>query len=279
MTKVKIIPSRTRSTLNKILDPIPYLDPTNNRRIVITPWIVIPARLDSTRLPQKLTLLIGSQPILMHTLKQALKTRNVQGVLVVTDSPLLADIAEGAGVSAYLSGPAESGTERIAAMHSVTNGAAVINLQADEPFISPTDIEQVSIALQKGAEMVSGYHRLSTREQVLDPNLVKVVLNHNSEAMYFSRAAIPHLRTGFQAEEYWGHIGVYGYSNTVLSSWRELPHSPLAEAEGLEQLRALQAGITIKMVEMSSSIGIDTPADLEKARAIYARNQAQWSTT
>ena len=198
---------------------------------------------------------------------------------MVTDSPLLAELAEREGVSAYISGPAESGTERIAAMHSVANGAAVINLQADEPFISPTDIEQISDALQKGAEMVSGCHRLSTREQILDPNQVKVVLNHNSEAMYFSRAAIPHPSAGSRAEDYWGHIGVYGYSNTVLSSWKELPHSPLAEAEGLEQLRALQAGITIKMLEMSPSIGIDTPADLEKARARYARNQVQWSTT
>ncbi len=127
--------------------------------------------------------------------------------------------------------------------------------------------------------MVSGCHRLSTREQVLDPNQVKVVLNHNSEAMYFSRAAIPHPSTEFPAEGYWGHIGVYGYSNTVLGSWKELPHSPLAEAEGLEQLRALQAGITIKMIEMSSSIGIDTPADLKIARALYARTQAQGSVT
>ena len=217
--------------------------------------------------------------MLVHTIKQALKARNVQGVQVVTDSPVLAELAETAGVCAHLSGPAASGTERIAAMLSITNGAAVINLQADEPFISPTDIEQLSDALQRGAEMVSGCHRLSTREQVLDPHQVKVVLNHNSEAMYFSRAAIPHPSTGFQAEDYWGHIGVYGYSNMVLSSWKELPHSPLAEAEGLEQLRALQAGITIKMVEMSSSIGIDTPADLERARALYARKQAQWSTT
>ena len=241
---------------------------------MVNPLIVIPARLDSSRLPQKLIQLIGDQPLLVHTLKQALKTKNIQGVLVVTDSPLLAELSESAGVRAHLSGPAASGTERIAEMLPITKGAAVINLQADEPFISPEAIERVSIALQQGAEMVSGYHRLSTREQVLDPNQVKVVLNHKSEALYFSRAAIPYPQTEFLAEGYYGHIGIYGYSNHVLSSWKSLPHSSLAEREKLEQLKALQAGITIQMLEMSPSIGIDTAADLEKARAFYAQKQA-----
>jgi 3-deoxy-manno-octulosonate cytidylyltransferase (CMP-KDO synthetase) len=167
----------------------------------------------------------------------------------------------------------ESGTARVAEIARRFDGDIFINIQGDEPLIDPATIEAVAETLVKEPklEMASAKVALEDKEEIANPQVVKVVVNQNDYALYFSRSPIPYDRNG-QAE-YWKHLGIYAYRRDFLLEISAMPPTPLAAAESLEQLKVMENGRPIKVVTVPhDSIGVDTPADLEKVRAIL-KNQ------
>ena len=231
--------------------------------------IVIPARLASTRFKNKILCEFGGVPMFIKTAQNAAKADRV---LIAVDEPQILKIAQDYGFDAVLTAREhQSGTDRIA--EAVTNAALtedeiIINIQADEPFfesenlIKFKDFANAMIA-QKGAFMASCYKYIS-QQAAEDPNLVKLVLDNAGFAIYFSRSLIPYPRAA--CECYLGHIGIYAYSVRNLKRFCALPASALEDTEKLEQLRAISAGEKIAMLGIeTASIGIDTPADYERA--------------
>ena len=231
--------------------------------------IVIPARLASTRFKNKILCEFGGVPMFIKTAKNAAKADRV---LIAVDEPQILKIAQDYGFDAVLTAREhQSGTDRI--NEAVANAALaedeiIINIQADEPFfesenlIKFKDFARETIA-QKGAFMASCYKYIS-QQAAEDTNLVKLVLDNAGFAIYFSRSLIPYPRA--VCECYLGHIGIYAYSVRNLKRFCALPASVLEDTEKLEQLRAISAGEKIAMLGIeTASIGIDTPADYERA--------------
>jgi 3-deoxy-manno-octulosonate cytidylyltransferase (CMP-KDO synthetase) len=235
--------------------------------------IIIPARLGSTRFPNKVLVDINGLPMVIATAKQVEK---IDKVVIATDSKEVIDRAKDFGFEAIMtSSEHKSGTDRInevAQKLSLKNDEIIINVQADEPFIEPEVVQKVydrvKSAIEKNEEfmMVSCYKRIDNFHAD-DPNLVKVVLDDKNRAIYFSRSKIPYNRG--EIESYFGHIGIYGFSKKSLSDFCSLPTALLEDIEKLEQLRALYYGKKILMVEVeTSSFGIDTVKDLERAMSL-----------
>ena len=157
-----------------------------------------------------------------------------------------------------------SGTDRVAEAAASTDAQIIVNIQGDEPLIDPTAIDAAVLALldDPGCEMATLKTRILDPQDLLNPNVVKVVTAANGDALYFSRSPIPHARNG--AAVAWKHIGLYVFRRALLLGYSRLPRGPLEEAEKLEQLRALENGIPIRVAETDSdTIGVDTPEDLE----------------
>jgi len=235
--------------------------------------IIIPARLGSTRFPNKVLVDINGLPMVIATAK---RVEGIDKVVIATDSKEVIDKANKYGFKAIMTDANhKSGTDRInevAKKLSLDDSEIVINVQADEPFIEPEVVQKVydrvKSAIEKNEDfmMVSCYKRIDNFHAD-DPNLVKVVLDNKSQAIYFSRSKIPYNRA--DVESYFGHIGIYGFSKKSLSDFCSLPTAPLEDIEKLEQLRALYHGKKILMVEVeTSSFGIDTVHDLERALSI-----------
>lgn len=230
--------------------------------------IIIPARLASTRLKDKILLPIGGVPLFVAT---ARRVSGVDKVLVAVDEPRVLDIAKSYGLSAVLTSKEhQSGTDRIyEAVNAlgVSDDEIIINVQADEPFIEPDNVLKFhQFCRTGGAFMFSCFKKVGLSE-AKNPNLVKVVTDDMGMALYFSRSLIPYPRE--ECLEFKAHLGIYGYSVASLREFCSLPASSLETTEKLEQLRALQAGKSIKMLEIkSSSIGIDSKEDYERALAL-----------
>jgi len=232
--------------------------------------IIIPARLGSTRFPNKVMVDINGYPMVIATANQV---KDIDQVAIATDSKEIVDMAKKYGYEAILtSSEHKSGTDRIneaAQKLRLDENEIVINVQADEPFIEPEVVQKVydrvKEAQQKDEEfmMVSCY-KLIDNFHADDPNLVKVVLDTNKKAIYFSRSKIPYNRG--ECKSYFGHLGIYGFTKSSLSEFCSLPPAPLEDIEKLEQLRAIFHDKKILMVEVKTqSFGIDTLHDLEKA--------------
>lgn len=245
--------------------------------------IVIPARLASTRLPEKLLLSETGQPLIAHTYHAASKSRLAQGVTLAVDHPRLASAAQAVGAPWVMTDPnAQSGTDRIAEVaRSRPEVEAFVNVQGDEPEIPGEAIDQVIGLL--GANPECSVATLATpirkKDDLEDPACVKVVCSHRGEALYFSRSVVPHPRQWDDAlllenpPLYLQHIGIYAYRRDFLMSLGQLPESPLERTEKLEQLRFLQAGHHIVVgIVPSATRGIDTRADYE---AFLGRHRAQ----
>lgn len=239
--------------------------------------IIIPARIHSSRFPRKVLQMIDGIPMVVRCAKIAEK---VNRTVVATDSEEVYDVCRNYGIEAVMTSPHhKSGTDRInEAVEQLKpdENEVVVNLQGDEPFIETETIiavyERMRKALheQESVFMVSCYKEIDSREAD-DPHRVKTVLDHDGCALYFSRSKIPFDRRG-GLECYCGHIGIYGFSAKTLREFCALPHGELENIEGLEQLRAIQAGKTIAMVKVhSESFGIDTPEDLESALARFCQ--------
>ncbi|MDE5591662.1 MAG: 3-deoxy-manno-octulosonate cytidylyltransferase [Helicobacter sp.] len=241
--------------------------------------IIIPARLQSTRLPRKILAPIGGIPMIIHTANVA---KEVDRVVIAVDEKEVQEICKSYGFEAILTKKThDSGTDRIAECANILGlkgEEMIINLQADEPFIQKEIIDSLKNLMQEKIDekghlpfMGSCVKRISQKD-AQDPNIVKVVLNHRNEALYFSRSIIPYDRdnVSFHQNLYFGHLGIYAFSARSLQEFCMLPSSTLEKIEKLEQLRALENGKTIVMANVKSeSFGIDTPEDWQKAQEYF----------
>jgi 3-deoxy-manno-octulosonate cytidylyltransferase (CMP-KDO synthetase) len=231
--------------------------------------LIIPARYGSTRLPGKPLAKIQGRPLIARVVEQALKATRFSEVIVATDDVRIADVVEKAGGKAVMTSPDhESGTDRIAEAAQDVRAHIIVNLQGDEPFIDPIDLDNVAdaVAGDPYAEMATLRQPIIEERDFFDPNVVKVVTDERGYAMYFSRAAIPFHRHG-QFEGGYKHIGVYAFKREFLLAFASHERTPLEQKEGLEQLRALQMGAKIKVIAAHGrSLGIDTPDDLARAQ-------------
>ena len=250
--------------------------------------VAVPARLQSSRLPNKVLADIGGKPMIQRVLERCRESSTVQAVVLCTDSPQLQHLAEGWGFPVLMTAAScSSGSERIASVagqlmalaskeDAVAEQTAVINVQGDQPFIDPAVIDAMVAEFRRldpVPAVVTPVYRLKP-ETVHNPNVVKTLLAHDGRALYFSRSAIPHVRDVDPVDwhrhtTYWGHVGMYGFRGDVLASWDQLPTSPLEDLERLEQLRLIEAGHTIATFPVAgTSLSVDTAEQLEQARSM-----------
>jgi 3-deoxy-manno-octulosonate cytidylyltransferase (CMP-KDO synthetase) len=226
--------------------------------------LVIPARLGSTRLSQKALLKDDGQALIVHTLKAASKSLKANLLVVATDSEEIAKVVEAAGFEAVMTREDHpSGTDRVAEVAEKFKAKRIVNVQGDEPFIEARLVDQLFEELEAHPEvpMVTAVNRQKNPEGLKADSEVKVVINARSEALYFSRALLPFDRdqTGC---EYLRHIGIYAFQYDYLIKFRDLPASRLERIEKLEQLRALENGDIIKVVETDyEGFSVDTEED------------------
>jgi 3-deoxy-manno-octulosonate cytidylyltransferase (CMP-KDO synthetase) len=237
---------------------------------------VIPARYASTRFPAKPLVDINGKSMIRRVYEQASKSKCLNKVVVATDhEEIYRHVNAFAGEVCMTSPHHASGTDRCYEVLTKEKEKFdyVINIQGDEPFIAPAQIDLLASLLDGKTELATLIKKIGSVEQLLNPNLVKVVCANNQEALYFSRSVIPYFRNMEQAEwvthhTYYKHIGMYAYRADVLEQITKLEISSLEKTESLEQLRWLENGYHIKVKETNiETIGIDTPEDLEKAKA------------
>lgn len=236
--------------------------------------VIIPARYHSTRLPGKLLMELHGKTVLERVYRQVLKAAPAS-VTIATDHPSIASEAQGFGARVEMTDADHpSGTDRLAEIvckGSFSSDEIIVNVQGDEPFIHPALIKQVAAALGKDSEakVATLCWPIETKEQFLNPNVVKVVKNKNERALYFSRAPIPaQAQSSAMIAQAFRHIGLYAYRASFLSTYTDILISPLEKAETLEQLRVLWAGYTIRVEEAEYPPGqdINTFEDLLSAR-------------
>ena len=262
--------------------------------------IAVPARLRSKRLPNKILEEICGKPMIKWVLDNCNLCNIESEIIVFTDSLEIKNKVEDWGFKVQItSTKCTSGSQRIASVidEVVTNlwdsevnksklfslndfleNTLVINVQGDQPFIDPNIIEKIAnnFFQNKNFDVVTPIYKLK-KENIHNPNVVKVLVSRKKEALYFSRSAIPHVRDKnpsdwYKYYEYWGHVGVYGYKATVLSKWESIPYSKIEELESLEQLRLIDFGFKIDTFETySNSISVDTKVQLNEARIIASK--------
>lgn len=242
---------------------------------------IIPARHASTRFPGKPLADIDGKTMIRRVYEQVRKAKRIARVVVATDDERIADhVKEFGGEVVMTSAHHSSGTDRCyeAALLMDMAFEYVINVQGDEPFIQPGQIDALAGALtDKSIELATLVRKVNDEEILTNPNEVKVVLNTNMQAMYFSRQAIPHLRSGKEgswhsAHGYYHHIGLYAYRIDILDKITKLPLSPLEKAESLEQLRWLENGFKITcVITEEQSYSIDIPGDIDRVLRIIAK--------
>lgn len=236
--------------------------------------IIIPARLASTRFAHKVLADIGGVPMVVRTARQV---AHLDTVVIAADDARVMEVCAAHGLKAMMTSPThKSGTDRInecAQLLDISDDELVINIQADEPFIEAEVlavlIERLNALKAQGRPFIMGscYNAIN-EETAADPNLVKVVLNEAHDAVYFSRAPIPFNRGG--GANYFGHIGIYGFTKKSLHDFCALDDAPIEDVEKLEQLRAVYHGLPISMVKVASTgFGIDTPEDLARAKEVF----------
>jgi 3-deoxy-manno-octulosonate cytidylyltransferase (CMP-KDO synthetase) len=236
---------------------------------------VIPARYGSTRLPAKVLADIHGKPMVQWVVERTLKSKLCSRVVVATDDPRIESVVRGFGAEAILTSPElVSGTDRVAAVARMIPGDVFVNVQGDEPLIDPEAIDRAVRPVLEGRYEFSTLRvALRSREDLLNPNVVKVLVDDSDRALYFSRHPIPYSRMP-AAEAVppfipFQHVGLYVYRRETLLRLSELPPCDLERAESLEQLRALQAGIPIGVMETAfRSVGVDSAEDLETVRKI-----------
>ncbi len=242
--------------------------------------VIIPARLQSTRLPEKLLKTIGDKTVLEHTYLSAKKSQAKRVVIAADDEKIVA-LAESFGAEVILTRQDhESGTDRLAECVEklrLSDDEIVVNLQGDEPFMPPEFVNHCARTLANSEQtpVATLAARWQNADDIANPNVVKVVMNQSGHALYFSRAAIPFNRDQIDlemAEHYFHHLGIYAYRANFLKLYRLLPKSHLEYIEKLEQLRILDAGekIAVGVVANKPPKGIDTEEDLQAAQAFFA---------
>ena len=236
---------------------------------------VIPARYASSRFPGKPLAAIAGKTMLQHVWERATQARYLTNLVIATDDERIRTAAENFSAKVVITrGDHLSGTDRVAEAASASNAQIVVNIQGDEPMIDPAAIDAAVLGLldQDEAPMSTLKTRLFRASDAADSNVVKVVTGADGNALYFSRAAIPYARDADTKTPYFKHIGLYVYRREFLLAYPDLPVGPLERAERLEQLRALENGFKIQVVETDcDSLGIDTPEDWERISAIFEK--------
>lgn len=237
--------------------------------------IIIPARYDSTRLKGKPLIKVKDKPIIQWVWEKAVMANLADRVIIATDSQQIFDAAEDFGAEAEMTSDTHtSGSDRIAEVverHPEID--YVVNLQGDEPMITPESIDYVIKGVKIDGADISTLIRVLTEKKEMDnPNCVKCVTDNHGYALYFSRSKIPYERNEGYVKVY-GHLGIYGYKKEALLKMTNLEQSPLELAESLEQLRALQAGMRIKTFVVDfNPVGIDTKDDLAQFEEIITQS-------
>ena len=258
--------------------------PSNPKTKVVA---IIPARYDSVRLPGKALLEIAGKPMICWVVERALAAHRVNRAIVATDDERILGAVKSAGYEAMMTrGDHKSGTDRIAEISLAIDADVMVNVQGDEPLISPVTIDSAVDALigDPGAGIATTWEPIESAADVFNPDVVKVVVDEHERAIYFSRSAVPYPRDAARAygsleaavlEEpglltsFRKHTGLYVYRRDVLLEFAEWPQSELERLESLEQLRPLEHGVKVKAIKASScSIGVDTMEDLERVRRI-----------
>ena len=256
-------------------------------------FAIIPARFSSTRLEGKLLLPLNGKPLILHTLSQAGKARNIDEVIVATDDERILKIVEESGNRAIMTSSShQSGSDRIAEVaENLPENSIIVNVQGDEPAIPPSTIEKAVEAIleDETADISTTCEKIEDYKDILSPDVVKVVADQNGYALYFSRSPVPFpreevkkygtLENALQIEPdlislFRKHTGLYVYRREFLLKFTKLKQGKLEKTEMLEQLRALENGAKIKVIEVAeSSIGVDTQEDFERVREILERRK------
>lgn len=234
---------------------------------------VIPARWGSTRFPGKPLHSIAGKPLVQHVWERACRAKKIDEIIVATDDMRIAESAFQFGAEVALTSPDHpSGTDRIAEVIGKAKQVThVINLQGDEPALDPKLIDKLAGELIKDRklEMITAASAFDREEDFLDPNQVKVVLSGERNALYFSRSPIPFRRGEIKLQQTYRHIGIYGYSRKLLMQFVKWKPTFLEQTEKLEQLRALEHGVKIRVVlTKASSPGVDTPEDVARVEGL-----------
>jgi 3-deoxy-manno-octulosonate cytidylyltransferase (CMP-KDO synthetase) len=244
--------------------------------------VIIPARLGSSRLPRKVILDICNKPMVEHVYNAALKAKGVDAVYIATDSKEVEEVCRAFTQNVIMTSTEhESGTDRLAEAIKEIDCDNIINVQGDEPLMDSNLITLLANTLRSSdVEMVSAMHKIKTTEELKSPNAVKVTVDKNSNALYFSRSIIPHHRDEWETLlkhhttipeplAFFKHIGIYGYKKKFLEEYSSMEQTYLEKLEKLEQLRVLENGYKIKMIETEyEPVGVDVQADLKRVREI-----------
>lgn len=235
--------------------------------------VIIPARMSATRFPGKPLADICGKPMIQWVYERAAQAKYVSNVLIATcDQEIIDAVSAFGGEAVMTSDKHRSGTDRLAEAASYLDADLIVNVQGDEPLIDPESIARAiePFTQEPDLKMVSLMVPIET-EAAADPNLVKVVVTQDNYALYFSRSPIPYQRHPLQGRSMYGHVGLYAYTKEFLQTFASLEPTPLEQAESLEQLRVLEHGYRIKMVEISDRpLGVDTQEDLERVRRIVS---------
>lgn len=233
---------------------------------------VIPARYSSTRFAGKVLADILGKPMIQHVWERAKQAFLLDELIIACDHELVAQAASEFGAKTVMTSKDHvCGTDRIAEVVNPIEAKIIINIQADEPLINPMMIDSIARALldDQSICMATISRRINQPAEIDDPNVVKVVVDKNNFALYFSRSAIPYRAVNSQIQDpvFYKHVGLYGYTKDFLFTYKSLPASSLEKTERLEQLRVLQEGYRIKVIETKhDTIGVDTPQDLERVK-------------
>ena len=237
---------------------------------------VIPARFASQRFPGKVIAELAGKPLVVHTYERTIQAKCISRALIATDDEKVVDALAPYDIEVVMTSPHHpSGTDRIAEVARTSTADIIVNVQGDEPMLDPITIERAVDAMVKNPtlSMATAKHAITKAEDIQDPNVVKVVTDKNGMALYFSRSPIPHMRDiNAQTPDhpvYWQHIGLYVFRRSFLLDYADMAPTELEGLEKLEQLRALENGHKIAVVETDfKTIGVDTPGDLERVRKL-----------
>lgn len=228
----------------------------------------MPARWGSTRFPGKPLHLIAGKPLIQHVWERCVRAKSLDRVIIATDDMRIAEAAFAFGAEVSMTSPEhQSGTDRVAEVAKKLRGVShIINVQGDEPLIDPKLVDKLARTLlaSREVEMITAANEFEPDEDFQNPNAVKVVLDANSDALYFSRSPIPFARDAASQVPRLRHQGIYGYSAKLLQKFVRWKPTALEQTEQLEQLRALEHGVKIRVViTPHASVGVDSPADAE----------------
>ncbi|MEJ8639073.1 3-deoxy-manno-octulosonate cytidylyltransferase [Streptomyces sp. MS2.AVA.5] len=234
---------------------------------------VIPCRWGASRFPGKPLARLGDKPLLWHVHQRCLEAKRLDGAVVATDDERIEAACRQLGIECIRTGEHLTGTDRVAEVAERLPAEAYINVQGDEPFISPTAIDAISEALEylpSGALAANAYTELADVGAVLDHNVVKVVVSAQGEALMFSRQPIPYPKG--ERPKYLRQLGLYGFTGPALQRFRQLQQGPLERAEGVEMLRFVEHGHAVQMIPVEDDgVAVDTPEDLARAESLLTQ--------